>query len=190
MDAPKPGCVYPGTLTSAEVEGQAFPKEHKEPTVSTARLQLALNVADLDTAVDFYTRMFGVPPAKTRPGYANFAVADPPLKLVLFEDPGAAAAGALNHLGVELATTADVTTTAAAFDRAGLTTRTVESEVCCNAAQDKVYVAAPDVPLGMWEYYTIVDDNPDETAGDASGTCCASPAAETADRIGEQACCG
>ena len=70
-----------------------------------SRVQLALNVSDLDAAVDFYSKLFGSPPAKVRPGYANFAIADPPLKLVLIEHAdarGSGVAGALNHLGVEV----------------------------------------------------------------------------------------
>lgn len=81
----------------------------------------------------------------------------------------------LNHLGVELTTTEDVAKAAVDFEQAGLTTWTAESEICCHAAQDKVYVAAPDVPLDMWENYTVVDDNPADAIGEISGNCCVSP---------------
>ena len=134
------------------------------------RVQLALNVADLDAAVDFYRRMFGVQVHKRRPGYANFAIADPPLKLVLFEAPNAPQQ--LNHLGVEVASPEEVALAADRFGRAGLTTRTSEQELCCHAVQDKVYVHAPDVPLGHWEFYTIVDDDPAEAIADDAAQCC------------------
>jgi len=134
------------------------------------RVQLALNVADLDAAVDFYRRMFGVQVHKRRPGYANFAIADPPLKLVLFEAP--TASQQLNHLGVEVASPEGVALAADRFGRAGLTTRTSEQELCCHAVQDKVYVHAPDVPLGHWEFYTIVDDDPAEAIADDAAQCC------------------
>ena len=134
------------------------------------RVQLALNVADLDGAVDFYRRLFGVEVHKRRPGYANFAIADPPLKLVLFEAPNAGQQ--LNHLGVEVTSPAEVAAAGARFDAAGLATRTSEQELCCHAVQDKVYVQAPDVPLGHWEFYTIVDDDPaDATADEAAQRC-------------------
>ena len=134
------------------------------------RVQLALNVADLDAAVDFYRRMFGVQVHKRRPGYANFAIADPPLKLVLFEAPNAPQQ--LNHLGVEAASSEEVALAAERFGRAGLTTRISDQELCCHALQHKVYVDAPDVPLGQWEYYTIVDDDPAEAIADDAARCC------------------
>ena len=114
--------------------------------MSTSRVQLALNVTDLEAATRFYTDLFGVGPAKQRTGYANFAIADPPLKLVLFENPGAASP--LNHLGVEMATSDDVVAAAANFEAAGMAHSFAESDRCCHAVQDKVWVDAPDVPLG------------------------------------------
>jgi catechol 2,3-dioxygenase-like lactoylglutathione lyase family enzyme len=137
---------------------------------TTGRIQLALNVSDVDAATRYYARLFGQGPHKQRPGYANFAIVDPPLKLVLIENPGAD--GALNHLGVELASTDDVAAAAARFADLGLTTRTSEQERCCHAVQDKVYVAAPDVPLDQWEFYTVLDDDPDDSLPDAADTCC------------------
>jgi catechol 2,3-dioxygenase-like lactoylglutathione lyase family enzyme len=135
-----------------------------------SRIQLALNVRDLESATRFYADMFGVPPAKQRPGYANFAVVDPPMKLVLFENPDAA--GALNHLGVEVETEADVVAATARFAATGLGHTTPEVGSCCHAVQDKVWVDAPDVPLGAWEFYTVLDDAP--TDGQAlTETCCA-----------------
>ena len=129
--------------------------------MSTTRVQLALNVEDLQAATDFYTKLFGVAPHKERPGYANFAVEDPPLKLVLFEN--AAEAGTLNHLGIEAPSIDDVAAADERFQAAGLATRSITDDLCCHAVQDKVFVTAPDVPLGWWEYYAVTDDEPDES---------------------------
>ena len=106
--------------------------------------------------------MFGTGPSKERPGYANFAIADPPLKLVLFENPDAISP--LNHLGVELGSTADVGTVAARFADAGLEHTQSVVDRCCHAVQDKVWVSVPDVPLGAWEFYTVLDDDPARAA--------------------------
>lgn len=111
------------------------------------RLQLALNVSDLDKAVDFYGRMFGVGPAKTRPGYANFAIDDPPLKLVLFENAGEP--GSINHLGVETETADEVVAAEARLERAGLETTGVDDTVCCYAEKTETWVAGPDGALGV-----------------------------------------
>ena len=138
--------------------------------MTISRIQLALNVSDVEAATRFYTDMFGVQPAKQRPGYANFVVANPPLKLVLFENPGAESA--LNHLGVEVPSSADVVEATRRFTDAGLAHTTAEVDACCHAVQDKAWVEAPDVPLGAWEFYTVLDDDPgsDQTS---AGTCCA-----------------
>src|SRR5687768_14840975 len=119
------------------------------------RMQLAINVADLDEAVDFYSRMFGVAPAKRRPGYANFAIADPPLKLVLFE--GAGAPGSLNHLGVEAETAAEVVAAEARLATAGLTTTGVEDTQCCFAEKTETWVSGPDG--ARWEWYVKSADS-------------------------------
>ncbi len=121
-----------------------------------SRLQLALRVSDLDAAVDFYSRLFATPVTKRRPGYANFAVAEPPLKLVLIEgDPGWATG--LDHLGVEVESSDEVTAAAARLDAAGLATDVEEARSCCYAVQDKVWVTAPgDEP---WEIYTVLADD-------------------------------
>src|SRR4029450_8642108 len=113
----------------------------------------------------FYSDLFGVEPAKRRAGYANFAIADPPLKLVLFEH--ASAASPLNPLGVEVPTPTDVVAAAERFRSAGLTHRMTESDRCCHAVQDKVWVDAPDVPLGAWEGYTGLAD---DTGGGGGAT--------------------
>jgi catechol 2,3-dioxygenase-like lactoylglutathione lyase family enzyme len=135
----------------------------------TGRIQLALNVHDVESATRFYSDLFGVPPAKRRPGYANFVVADPPLKLVLFENPGAA--GALNHLGVEVESEADVRAATDRFSAVGLRHTVPDLDTCCHAVQDKVWVEAPDVPLGAWEFYAVLGDAPatEPSTGDA---CC------------------
>ena len=114
--------------------------------MTSTRIQLALNVDDIAEATAFYTRLFGVAPHKVRDGYANFAVTDPPLKLVLIENPGAArAAQPPRRRGTH---TGGVAAALARFEAAGLTTTVAEQDVCCHAVQDKVFVAAPDVPLG------------------------------------------
>ncbi len=120
-----------------------------------SRLQLALTVSDVDAATSFYSRMFGAEPAKRRPGYANFALADPPLKLVLIEG---AEAGKLNHLGVEVASTAEVTDAIQRLDLAGLETRVEEAVECCYARQDKAWVTDPDG--APWEIYAVLGDSP------------------------------
>jgi catechol 2,3-dioxygenase-like lactoylglutathione lyase family enzyme len=131
---------------------------------SGSRVQLALNVTDVDAAVAFYTDLFGVEPAKRRPGYANFAVADPPLKLVLLENQGAG--GTLNHLGVEVATAEQVQAATRRLGEAGMTTATEDGVACCYAVQDKVWVDDPDG--APWEVYTVLADA-DTLAGDDHG---------------------
>jgi catechol 2,3-dioxygenase-like lactoylglutathione lyase family enzyme len=119
-----------------------------------SRVQLALNVSDLDQAIAFYTKLFSTEPAKVRPGYANFAIQEPPLKLVLIE--GAGAPGSLNHLGVEVESTAEVAGAQARLSNAGLVTATEDEVACCFALQDKVWVDAPDGE--PWEIYTVLAD--------------------------------
>jgi catechol 2,3-dioxygenase-like lactoylglutathione lyase family enzyme len=125
-----------------------------------SRVQLALNVPDIDAAVAFYTKLFATEPNKRKPGYANFAIDQPPLKLVLFEDPGAESR--LNHLGVEVMSTAEVNAHQARLVADGLAP-VEENGVCCFANQDKVWVDGPD---GAWEIYTVLEDS--EEFGDAS----------------------
>lgn len=120
-----------------------------------SRVQLALNVANLDEAIDFYSKLFATQPAKVRPGYANFAVADPPLKLVLIED-ASQKPGSLNHLGVEVESTEEVAAAQARLAQAELSTAVEEQVACCYAIQDKVWV---DGPGGEpWEIYTVLAD--------------------------------
>ncbi len=126
-----------------------------------SRLQLALNVDDIDAAVDFYTTLFDTAPAKRRPGYANFAVADPPLKLVLFENPDAT--GTLNHLGVERESMEEVEAQADRLEAAGLQLRVEGDVVCCYARQDKHWVTGPDGQ--SWENYVVRADAQPELEG-------------------------
>ena len=120
-----------------------------------SRVQLALNVDDLDAAVDFYTALFDTGPAKRHEGYANFAISEPPLKLVLIEG---GTPGTINHLGVEVSDTAAVSDATTRLADAGLLTRTEDEVTCCYAVQDKVWVAAPDAV--DWEIYTVLADAP------------------------------
>jgi catechol 2,3-dioxygenase-like lactoylglutathione lyase family enzyme len=135
------------------------------------RVQLALNVSDLDEAVTFYSKLFHTEPAKRRAGYANFAVADPPLKLVLFENP--AQAGTLNHLGVEVGTTDEVVSATRRLAAEGLTTEVEDGVTCCHALQDKVWVAGADT---RWEVYTVHSDAPVSDAPSVIDGCCGTSA--------------
>lgn len=119
-----------------------------------SRVQLALNVSNIDEAVEFYRRFFGTEPAKRRPGYANFAIGDPPLKLVLIE--GAGEPGSLNHLGVEVGSTGEVVTEGARLKREGYDLRHEEGVTCCYAVQDKFWVTGAD--NREWEVYTVLAD--------------------------------
>ena len=152
--------------------------------MSTTRIQLALNVDDVSAATAFYEKLFGVPPHKVREGYANFAIEDPPLKLVLIEKPGTT--DHLNHLGVEAVSADDIANALERFEAAGLETTVAEKDVCCHATQDKVFVTAPDVPLGWWEFYAVTDDNPANPDGATTSVCEKNCAAQ--DSV-ESTCC-
>lgn len=156
-----------------------------------SRVQLALNVADIDEAITFYSKLFGTEPAKVRPGYANFAIVDPPLKLVLIEDANQTP-GTLNHLGVEVPTTDEVTAAQARLASEGLSTAVEEEASCCYAVQDKVWV---DGPSGEpWEIYTVLSDTEMpvgqlRSAAPGESACCSTrpDAAEAA--AGTSSCC-
>ena len=121
-----------------------------------SRVQLALNVNDIDEAVSFYTALFGTEPAKRRPGYANFAITEPPLKLVLLENPGQG--GTLNHLGVEVDSAETVDAEQARLAQAGLAAVDERDTTCCYARQDKFWVTG--APGGeRWEIYTVLADS-------------------------------
>jgi catechol 2,3-dioxygenase-like lactoylglutathione lyase family enzyme len=155
-----------------------------------SRVQLALNVTDIDQAVEFYSKLFATEPAKLRPGYANFAVTDPPLKLVLIEDPSQSP-GSLNHLGVEVATTDEVMAAQTRLASEDLATATEEQVSCCYAVQDKVWV---DGPGGEpWEIYTVLADA-EMPAGelrttDPSGAACCATRPDLASTGSASSCC-
>jgi catechol 2,3-dioxygenase-like lactoylglutathione lyase family enzyme len=154
-----------------------------------SRVQLALRVADLESSVAFYSSLFDTPPAKRRPGYANFAIVDPPLKLVLLEGaPGEDTR--MDHLGVEVESTELVAAATQRLGAAGLDTRVEDGTTCCYAVQDKVWVTGPGQE--PWEVYTVTGDaRPDleghterelsDVGGD--GSCCVTDAESAA------ACC-
>ncbi|WP_299484661.1 ArsI/CadI family heavy metal resistance metalloenzyme [Acaryochloris sp. IP29b_bin.137] len=119
-----------------------------------SRLQLALNVKDLETAVSFYSKLFATEPAKRQPGYANFAIANPPIKLVLFENP--TATHKLNHLGIEVESSEQVAQAGDRLRNANLPIRREEQTTCCYAVQDKVWVT--DTDGDDWEIYTVLED--------------------------------
>src|SRR3954471_10317720 len=154
-----------------------------------SRVQLALRVSDLDAAVDFYSRLFDATPAKRRPGYANFAINEPPLKLVLIEGEDGAQTR-LDHLGVEVESTDQVSAATSRLSAAGLTTDVQNETTCCYAVQDKVWVTGPGDE--SWEIYTVLDDHRADLEGNhelavsaiaGDGSCC------TTDATGASACC-
>jgi catechol 2,3-dioxygenase-like lactoylglutathione lyase family enzyme len=153
-----------------------------------SRVQLALNVDDVEAATAFYARLFGTEPAKRRPGYANFAIADPPLKLVLLENPGQG--GSLNHLGIEVESVDEVDAAQTRLAEHGLASIDERGTTCCYARQDKFWVEG--TPNGeRWEVYTVLADSPTFAEATADGqTCCGSP---VTDRTGAAAtpasCC-
>lgn len=133
-----------------------------------SRLQLALNVDDLDAAVTFYSALFEAEPAKTKPGYANFAIAEPPLKLVLIENPGHG--GTVNHLGVEVEDVETVDAVQTRLAAAGLATKDERGTTCCYALQDKFWVE--NTPNDeRWEIYTVLADS-ESMGGPAEGSDC------------------
>ncbi|UXA18062.1 ArsI/CadI family heavy metal resistance metalloenzyme [Mycobacterium sp. SMC-4] len=140
-----------------------------------SRVQLALNVDDLDQAITFYTKLFGIAPAKVKPGYANFAVTEPALKLVLLENPGAG--GTLNHLGVEVESSEQVHAEIARLTGEGVFTDEEIGTTCCFATQDKVWVTGPGGE--RWEVYTVLADSEtfgaspqQRESGTAASACC------------------
>jgi len=139
-----------------------------------SRVQLALRVADLEASVAFYSKLFGAEPAKRRPGYANFAIAEPPLKLVLLEGAQGEPTR-MDHLGVEVETTGEVAAATGRLAAAGLATATEEDTACCYAVQDKVWVTGPGSE--PWEVYVVKADA--GVLDKAAGSVCCAPAADT-----------
>jgi catechol 2,3-dioxygenase-like lactoylglutathione lyase family enzyme len=148
-------------------------------------VQLALNVGDLDASIEFYTKLFKTPPAKIRENYANFAIAEPPLKLVLIAGQGEP--GSLNHIGVEVGSTEEVAAAAARMRAEGAACEVQEATTCCFAVQDKVWVSGPEIP---WEIYTVLADAP--VMHPAEGECCTPADSAESVTIGassESTCC-
>ncbi len=151
-----------------------------------SRIQLALNVDDVEAATEFYAKLFGTAPAKTRPGYANFAIADPPLKLVLLENQGHG--GTLNHLGVEVGSTGAVNAEQRRLTEVGLATTDERGTTCCYATQDKFWVGA--TPGGeRWEFYTVLADSPAFSATQDATACCGTQATAATGPAAAAACC-
>jgi catechol 2,3-dioxygenase-like lactoylglutathione lyase family enzyme len=141
-----------------------------------SRVQLALNVNDIDEAVAFYTKLFGAAPAKRRPGYANFAISEPPLKLVLLENPGQG--GSLNHLGVEVPDIETVDAEQTRLAGAGLVSVDERDTTCCYAKQDKFWVQG--TPDGeSWEFYTVLADSRTFYGQENGTACCGSAATDS-----------
>ncbi|GAB2628933.1 ArsI/CadI family heavy metal resistance metalloenzyme [Prescottella soli] len=160
-----------------------------------SRAQLALNVDDLQQAVTFYSKLFGTEPAKLEPGYANFAIAEPPLKLVLFENPGKG--GTINHLGVEVESSEKVHAEIARLTDEGLFTDEEIGTTCCFATQDKVWVTGP--AGEKWEVYAVLADSEtfgstpqhlEGPQGSEGGVCCGTAApTEGKAQAAETTCC-
>ena len=159
-----------------------------------SRVQLALRVPDLDAAIEFYSRLFDTTPAKRRPGYANFAVTEPPLKLVLLEGRSDEDT-VMDHLGVEVESTDLVTAATGRLAAAGLATKVEDQTTCCYAVQDKVWVTGPGGE--PWEVYTVTGDaRPDLegrteaelTAVAGDGTCCTPEGSDTDARVAASCC--
>ena len=152
-----------------------------------SRVQLALNVNDIDEAVAFYSRLFGTEPAKRRPGYANFAVTEPPLKLVLLENPGQG--GTLNHLGIEVPDIGTVDAEQTRLARVGLAATDERATTCCYAKQDKFWVQGG--PGGeSWEIYTVLADTESFYGDDAAAPASCGDSTAGAAGTGSPVCCG
>jgi catechol 2,3-dioxygenase-like lactoylglutathione lyase family enzyme len=152
-----------------------------------SRVQLALNVDDVEAATAFYATLFGTEPAKTRPGYANFAIANPPLKLVLLENPGRG--GSLNHLGIEVESIEEVEAEQARLAGEGLASIDERGTTCCYARQDKFWVEG--TPSGeRWEVYTVLADSPAFSGETGDGpACCSGDTAEQGQPASAPTCC-
>ena len=158
-----------------------------------SRVQLALNVTDVDAAVDFYSKLFATPVAKRKPGYANFEIAEPPLKLVLIE---ASEGGTLNHLGVETEQADEVTAAEARLSASGLETTGIDDTVCCYAEKVETWVTDPDG--AKWEWYVKTADAEqfsNEIVSHSAGASCCAPASEAVEvsasaPASKSSCCG
>jgi catechol 2,3-dioxygenase-like lactoylglutathione lyase family enzyme len=160
--------------------------------MAVAKLHLSLNVSDIERSKTWYSTLFGVAPHKERPGYANFDVDSPPVKLALNEH-APSTGGSLNHLGILVDSTEEVLAAKTRFEEAGLITFSEENVTCCFAKQDKVWVRDPDG--NAWEVYALLDDMTDEHedhdhVGEATPTACCTPVAEACCVPGATNCCG
>jgi catechol 2,3-dioxygenase-like lactoylglutathione lyase family enzyme len=151
--------------------------------VAVSRLQLALNVSNLEEAIEFYSKFFKTEPAKIKAGYANFAIEEPPLKLVLFENPDSG--GTINHLGVEVFSPSEVVDATTYLDEQGFATEVEMKTDCCYAVQDKVWVDGPDL---RWEVYTVLADAPPTSAIDGDSSCCTVESVDTLDTRSNSCC--
>lgn len=155
-----------------------------------SRIQLALNVDDLDEAITFYSKLFNTAPAKVKPGYANFAVAEPPVKLVLLENPGQG--GTINHLGVEVESSEQVHAEITRLSGEGLFTDEEIGTTCCFAAQDKVWVSGP--AGEKWEVYTVLADSdtfgtsPQKPGDGDDAVCCGGGSSKEAETAAASCC--
>ena len=148
--------------------------EENAITVQAIKAHISLNVRNIGQSVEFYKKMLGIEPSKVRSGYAKFDVQNPPLNLALNEIPFNER-GALSHLGIQVASTADVFATRERWARAGLNTRDEMQTSCCYAVQDKTWVSDPDG--NEWEVFVVLEDNLPEASGAGVGSCCtAAPA--------------
>ena len=153
-----------------------------------SRVQLALNVNDIEEAVAFYSKLFGTEPVKRRPGYANFAITEPPLKLVLLEHSGPG--GSLNHLGIEVSDIDTVDAEQTRLTGAGLASTNERDTTCCYAKQDKFWVQG--APNGeSWEIYTVLEDSPTFYGEDDGPACCGGSSEDAGDPAAASAapCC-
>jgi catechol 2,3-dioxygenase-like lactoylglutathione lyase family enzyme len=155
-----------------------------------SRIQLALRVADLEGSITFYSKLFGVQPAKRRAGYANFAIDEPPLKLVLLEGAPDQPT-VMDHLGVEVFSEKEVADATTRLSDAGLATFSEDDTTCCYALQDKVWVHGPGSE--PWEVYVVKADA-DQLTKDATSSCCATTASDSASdvvpaTVGAKSCC-
>jgi catechol 2,3-dioxygenase-like lactoylglutathione lyase family enzyme len=151
-----------------------------------SRLQLALNVNNLEESVEFYSKLFAATPAKVKPGYANFAIAEPPLKLVLIENPGQG--GTINHLGVEVPDTDTVDATQLRLAEHDLASIDERGTTCCYAKQDKFWVQG--APNGeQWEVYTVLGDSETFTGTETDAPGCCGDTADLELQPSATACC-
>jgi catechol 2,3-dioxygenase-like lactoylglutathione lyase family enzyme len=184
---PPAGVLRPSDRQIVAVGDGGFP-HFEEGTEMPSRVRIALNVSDIDAAVVFYRELFAVEPVGRRAGVAEFEIADPPLRLVVFESRGASSP--VHELGVELDMPSDLMDAAARFADAGMSSRMSDVDACCDAPPLRVWVDAPDAPLGAWAFSATRSDESAGGGGCSKGSCCgsaspASPASACCSTVGE-----